>query len=774
MKKSDVFAAHIKEERIQSVKQHCENVSAYAAKEAEKVGLSNTLRLAGLFHDIGKNTQAFHNYIYGAVMDSAYKKKINHSSAGGRYLYEILGDLNDIGCLACQLIAYAVVSHHGLTDLVNLSGENYFIKRLYPESDNFYEEVIRNTDFIDKEQVKELFAKAVKEISLIYCQINSITVVPETAYFMMSGLQRLILSFLIDADWLDTSEFMDDTRYERISKESIIKKWNQYQQQLNLYIGTLRQDSLLSKLRSDMSDQCCRFAQNGDGIYRLAIPTGGGKTLAGMRYALELARREEKRHIFYIAPYLSILEQNAHLIKSILKDDAYVMEFHSNMIVPEESEQGNQFSEDWSELVILTTLVQFLNAMFSDDKKSIRRFHQMTNSVIILDEAQSIPIKCLNLFTSMVNFLSYCCHTTVVICTATQPLFEKIQYPLLYSKPADMIPGIDKYQEGFKRTEIVNCSNKSMSTDELSSMVLENLDKNMLIILNTKAAVQRLYQEICSRADGDVQVFQLTTYMCAAHRMDMIEKIKEQLQEGSKRTVCVSTQLVEAGVDISFETVIRSLAGLDSIAQAAGRCNRNAERQLGKVYIVDYADENVSNLPDIRYAQDASKLVMDRFGEELFSQSAMEFYYAQYFYKRECEMKYNLPITNDTLYDLLSCNQKYTPESYTYPLSQSYKTAGDKFKVIENEDMVGIIVPYMQAKEYIQDLKSANSIREVQGCLKKLQRYTVNVYRNDTKLNALIGRKAIDCSLLNGNVYILDDGFYDDMGLNDRLELLAF
>ena len=780
MEKIDFFTAHIKKKREQSVKEHCENVAEYAAYEADGVGLSGTLRLAGLLHDIGKSTQAFSDYIHKVAEDSTYNKKVNHSSAGGRYLYETIEISVDMDSLACQLIAYAVVSHHGLSDLVNLLGENYFDKRLYPETDNFYDEVMQNLDFLDKALVKELFAKATAEISSMYRQIGSIAKQMPSAkaaagHFMLGSLQRLILSFLVDADWQDTSEFMDDAKYERIPKEQIPKKWEQYQNQLNLYMETLKQDSPLSQLRKEMSNQCYFFAKNGNGIYRLAMPTGGGKTLAGMRYALELAKREKKRHIFYIAPYLSILEQNAQLIKSILEDSEYVIEHHSNVIVSEDNELGNQFSEDWSELVILTTLVQFLNAMLSGDMKSVRRFHQLTNSVIILDETQSMPIKCLELFTSTMNFLSRCCHTTIVICTATQPLFEKIEYPLLYSKPADIIPDIDKYQKGFKRTEIINYSYKSMNTDELASMVLEVFNKNILIILNTKAAVQKLYEEIYSRADEDVLIYQLTTYMCAAHRMDVIEEIKELLEKKNKRVICISTQLIEAGVDISFETVIRSLAGLDSLAQAAGRCNRNAKEKIGRVYIVDYAEENISKLRDIRYAKDAARLVMDRFHGELLSQSAMELYYEQYFFKRRDEMKYNVHEINDTLYDLLSLNQKNNiQKSYPYLLAQAFQTAGKYFKVIEDADTVGVIVPYQKGREYIQKLRSAYNIKEVKNCLKKLQRYTVNVYKSDRKLNFLMERNAIDRSVLDGNVYILDEGFYDSNGLKDGLELLAF
>ena len=780
MSEHTIFAAHIKDYRIQSVHEHCENVAAYASEEAESTGLSQTLRLAGLLHDIGKSTKAFDQYIHNATLDASSVKKINHSSAGGRYLYESVENIEGFRILAAQLIAYAVVSHHGLFDLVNLVGEDNFERRIYPEKDNFYGEVLENAQFIDGETVRRLYEAAVEEINDVYIKIKGVIhqmqATGEAGFFMLGGLQRLILSYLVDADWRDTAEFMDNRKISRLTEGELSIKWCEYANRLETKINLFGQDNALAKLRREMSEQCLSFAAKGNGIYRLAIPTGGGKTLAGMRYALELAKREKKKHIYYIAPYLSILEQNAGEIRRIFSDEENVLEYHSNMIVSDKEgddvEKGGSLSIDWAEPVILTTMVQFLNTLFSGDMKSVRRFHQLTDAVIILDEAQSIPVKCLCLFTTMMNFLSLCCNTTIVICTATQPLFEKIG--LVYSQPADIISQIDQYHDGFKRTELMNCAEKKRDTDGLADMVCELLERNILIILNTKSAVQTLFQEISKRVDEEVVLFQLTTYMCAAHRLDVIENMKKLLKEGSKRVICVSTQLVEAGVDISFEKVVRSLAGLDSIAQAAGRCNRNAEREQGTVYLVDYAEENVSRLRDIKLAQDATRLVLDRFKGDLLSREAMELYYREYFFKRREEMKYNLEDINDTLYDLLAENRKHRPKSYKYLMSQSFQTAGTYFKVIEDADTIGVIVPYGQAKEYISELRQTRSIQDAKYLLKKLQRYTVNIYKTDRKLESLMGRNAIDKSVLEGRVFILDEGFYDDNGLSDTLELLAF
>lgn len=774
----EVFAAHIKDSRIQTVEEHCKNVSEYAAQNGKKVGLESTLRLAGLLHDIGKQTNSFNDYIRKAVLDSSYIKRINHSSAGGRFLYECIEKPDDIESVAIQLIAYAIVSHHGLTDQVSLSGENIYKKRIYPEIDNKYGEVINEIDFVDYDRARAKFSDVKQEIDVFYKKISDIAEKMSLddysiTFFLFGCLQRLILSCLVDADWRDTAEFIDDQRIKRLSIDELSVKWNEYSVKLERKIKSFDSTSNISKLRHEMSDLCHDFASYGNGIYRLSIPTGGGKTLAGMRYALELARKEKKDHIFYIAPFLSILEQNASEYKKIFEDDENILEYHSNVVSEDnEYDQKGSLSVDWSEAIIMTTMVQFLNSMFSGDMKSVRKFHQLANSVVIIDEAQSIPVKCLSMFNSMMNFMSSCCNTTVVICTATQPLFERIDKKLLYSSPADIIGNMSKFTEGFKRTELVNYSEKKISSQDLAKLAVDILDESALIILNTKPAVEKLYEELRRIVDENTVLFQLTTYMCAAHRMAIIEKIKVLLKEKNRKVICVSTQLIEAGVDVSFQAVIRSIAGLDSIAQAAGRCNRNAEMAKGIVYIVDYAEESLSKLYDIRQAQDATRLVMYRHHGDLLSDKAMELYYKEYYFKRKDEMDYNIRKINNTLFDLLSYNSN-TQASYDYPLSQAYRSAGELFSVIEKNDTIGLIVPYGKAIGYIEELRETRSVKEAGRLLKLLQRYTVNVYRTDNKLKSLFSLNAVS-TVQDGRIFILDKGYYDDMGISNKLELLAF
>lgn len=585
------YIAHISKEkeqeepRLQTVYEHSENVSRYAELEAKSVELGNTLKIAGLLHDIGKLTDEFNDYIHIAAKNpkSVKRGSVNHSSAGAKYIMDY-GAEHGIK-YSPQIIAYSIFSHHGLNDCVDESEKDKFTPRLNVD-ENRYQSVLNNIGpLIDTVDLKSLLEESEKEFKDFIEKINNVAKDMKSAdkkncCFLVGCLERLILSYLVDADRRDTAEFMHNKIYKRKKQEEIHGLWVDYQKKLNQKLDSFNTDTKIDMLRKQMSDYCFDFAEKGNGIYRLSIPTGGGKTLSSMRYALELAKKENKEHIIYVAPFLSVLEQNADEIKTILKDDENILEHHSNVSIDEnnieELSRHELLADDWSAPVIMTTTVQFLNTLFDGSMQSVRRLHQLTNAVIIIDEAQSIPIKCLNLFTTFMNFLSYCGNSTIVMCTATQPLFEKINRPLLYNeKCKDMIPNIEFFSNEFKRVHIERPNQNKYNYESLAHFILDKMDQNILIVLNTKGAVRGVYREIKKLVNDDVDVIQLTTYMCAQHRLDIIDGMKQSLLK--RKTICISTQLIEAGVNISFQTVIRSISGLDSIIQTSGRCNRNGE-----------------------------------------------------------------------------------------------------------------------------------------------------------------------------------------------------
>lgn len=796
------FRAHIKcettkdsfKEISQSVKEHCRNTAEYASENGAGFDMSNAMYLIGLLHDIGKSTKEFDTYLERSIHGdpSVHRGEINHSSAGARkILDDFQNDLPDQKLLK-EMAAYAVAAHHGIFDELDLSGDDKFSRRIFhPRKEIHYRDVQENcADWLEENEIRSLFSEATQEMHQNLERMKAVAISASAGYqkeillFALSCLQRMILSSLIDADRRDTSEFMSGSYQRRLSQNEVKVLWEHYNDLLEEKISGFSNEGKINHLRQEMSQQCADFATHDDGIYRLSIPTGGGKTFASMRYALKLAVRTGKKHIIYTAPYLSILEQNAKEYEEIFDDPQHILEHHSNVILgektsesssPEELQQWEMLAEDWKAPMILTTMVRFLDVLFGSSMQDIRRMQALCDSVIILDEAQSIPVKTIDLVNTALNFLNRVCHCTIIVCTATQPLFEKTRRPLLFSDPQSMIQNPAKYERAFERASIVNAMIPGgYDTEDLVPFIQDHFENNMLVILNTKTAVRKLFDALKSQMPSGVKLIQLTTYMCAQHRLDQIEQMKKSISNNEK-LICVSTQLIEAGVDISFQTVIRSAAGLDNIAQSAGRCNRNGEfhNEVRKVYVINYKEENLNKLRDIRLAQQAFIAVVDTYHGKYLSQEAMNLYYQRYYFSRMDEMSY--PMTqsdiNDSIYDLLSENRKARNEfetdttRYPYVLSQAYKTAYDAFQTIEDMDQVGIIVPYGQGISLIHDLQNAYSITDQKAILKRLQRYTINLGRHSSMLNTLIDRNGIHDAELNGSIWILDQTFYDDTGV---------
>ena len=636
------YIAHISEDgkRIQTVREHSESVANYACNEAKNIGLENTLKIIGILHDMGKNKDEFQNYLKLAIQEKEQAKRgsINHTTAGARYFYELIkkNDLYSDSCdkLLTEIVCYAIMTHHGLIDCIDTNSNDKYTQKLYSSNENNLKEVTNNSnDYINDNLIIELFNNAKEEIKIQYKKIKSvikrmITVNCDNEYknnpmfFMLGNLQRIVNSILIDSDRRDTNEFMDNFKEKRLNGEDLKSLWIDYQNKLDKKINDFIIKNDIDKYRRKISDDCYEFAKHcKNGVYRLDVPTGGGKTLSSIRFALEFSKNNNMSHIFYVAPYISILEQNAKEYRNIFNDDNNILEHHSNVVIDNENDEdilkNRELLEDnWSSPIILTTMVRFLEVLFDGSNSNIRRFHQLKNSVIILDEAQQIPVKCVYIFNNMINFLSNVCNSTIILCSATQPLLDKVKYPLLYSENSEIVKKDSNITYVFKRNNIIyNRDTISGKYDKisLSRLVNEKIKgvNSILIILNTKKAVRDLYSEIKCNCNDDIDIIQLTTYMCPMHRLEVIEEIKKRLtNESDKKIVVISTQLIEAGVDISFEMVIRSLTGIDGIMQAAGRCNRNGEKNISEVYMIEYQDENTNSLRDINKAKEATQEVL--------------------------------------------------------------------------------------------------------------------------------------------------------------------
>ncbi|MGN0692366.1 MAG: CRISPR-associated helicase Cas3' [Oscillospiraceae bacterium] len=767
------MTAHIRETdgKEQSVFSHLEQTAALAEGYAGKIGMESFARLQGLLHDVGKLTQRFEEYIHGRGKDK--RGDIDHSYSGAKLIYEIAvnsGDKDIVDALLC--IARTIISHHGLHDWLDSEGNDYLSQRI--SKDEGYCEA--KAAFLERygNEFEKLLVQAAKEYSAIRAQIKSISRNAEDMAFYLGMLERLMESVLIDADRTDTADFMSNSHTENVY--DVKKLWEDMSSKMSEKLkGFSNRTDKISLRRTDISNRCAAFADHKAGVCRLIVPTGGGKTLSSMRYAVECCKKYDMDRIFYIAPFMSILEQNSGEIRKLCGDE-FFLEHHSNVLQDIDSaDELNEYelrTEKWDKPVIAATMVQFLNALFLGKGTAVRRMHRLCRSVIIIDEVQSVPLKCVNLFNLAVNFLSKICGSTVVLCSATQPVFDRTAYPVIFDERKDMTGSYDEDFEVFRRTELVpKLTVGGYSFEEAADFCYErSLEKgSLLLVVNTKAAAAETFRIIKSKNDGaddKAYLLHLSTNMCPQHRKAVIEEARRRLDK-HERVICVTTQLIEAGVDISFGCVVRSLAGMDNAAQAAGRCNRNGEiNGVCPVYLINIKDENLGRLKEIQTAQGNSRLIIDSGKyDDLLHPEAREMYFRKLYDEEKNELSYNVTdgSTSDDLIDLLALDRnrfavKGKQLKHLKYSAQAFKTAGEKFSVIGNET-VGIIVPYNdEANDIILRLNSETDMNEFSMLTRKAQKYTVNVYENMIKRLSEAGALL---ELRSGTLAV-KDGFYND------------
>ena len=510
--------------------------------------------------------------------------------------------------------------------------------------------------------------------------------------------------------------------------------------------------------------------------------------MSSLRFALYHAEKQKKQRIIYIAPYNSILEQNAEEIRSAVGMPSAVLEHHCNVICEDgEEERYRDLTETWDTPIIVTTAVQILNTLFSDRKSCIRRMHNLCNSIIIFDEVQAFPVKCTELFNLAVNFLTQFGGSTVVLCSATQPTLAPLKENNI-CECREMSRETEKCAEVFKRAEIIDETERypgGMKTEDLKEFILEKTEeyRSTLAIVNTTACAFQVFRRLEESCSDEYEIFHLSNNMCPQHKLDTLKEIKRALKKREKKIICVSTQVVEAGVNFSFGCVIRSKAGLDNVIQAAGRCNRHKELgKMGAVYIVQMSDdaEYLEHLREIRDAQAALQKVVHSFDLDegaLDSEAAIKFYYSAYYSQlRELETKYPVEVSGVTmtLTDLLGKNQtgqnqyyrKYERKIHT-KLPQAFLTAGREFEVITDTHKISVVVPYgNEPKRLLEELSQTQEKAEKKKILRKLQRYTVGISENrKNKLgNAIYENEE--------GILVLCDGYYDKKaGVVDEPEM---
>ncbi len=790
------FVAHhrSRDDQIQTVYEHLIGVSSICKRFTAKVGLPEAGELLGLLHDIGKYSTDFQNYIKSETsllnpdidddIDTDTKNlkgKIDHSTAGAQWIWQYFNRFGPQGKLVGQILAVCLSSHHGgMIDCLRIEGENGFLKRI--QKNDALTHLRTCLEKADPE-IKKFIGDIATEnfLKRILKQVASI-VSPEKKehdrlkHFRLGFFTRFLFSCLIDADRIDSADF--ESPENKTFRNSKKVAWQIAIDRLEEKLSGFDVRNRVDELRNKISRHCLEAAVKQQGLYLLTVPTGGGKTFASMRYALHHAQKHQLDHIIYVIPYTSIIDQNAREIRKVLErvEDNYswVLEHHSNLEPENQTWQSKLSSENWDAPVIFTTMVQFLETLFGGGTRGPRRMHNLANSVIIFDEIQCLPINCIHLFCNGLKFLTNHTGTTAVLCTATQPVLNCVnkEYGALEIPEENELAGdtVDLFKE-LKRVEIVNKTRpEGWTKEQIADLAVSQLQKkgNCLVIVNTKDWARLLY-EMCSDLikQGDEHiVFHLSTSLCPAHRTETLGDIRYRL-DNELPLLCISTQLIEAGVDVDFNSVIRFLAGLDSIAQAAGRCNRNGNNDISQVYVVNPDHEHIDLLTDIKTGRDKANRVLGEKGHEDFlSPLSMDRYFSYYFYERTNQMTYPLTAKQagrqDTLLNLLSDNplnvgRERDGIKAAFSLQQSFKTAGKVFKSIDAPTQA-VIVQYKEGQNIVGDLCAAPEPVKAYSLLKKAQKYSVNLFPN--VWDKLVKAQAVRPVQKGEEIYYLDEQYY--------------
>lgn len=788
------YISHIREsdKKEQTVSEHSNNVAKIASEFGEAVQMSHTAWLQGILHDAGKLCNDFTEYIRGK--SDAKRGEIDHSYMGAKYLANLAIEMYKESRLnpdAALLIGRTILSHHGLHDWLTEDGENYFEKRTsIIKQDKEVECAL--PEIVSDGTLKKYYLESVKEYAAMQQKINELykemiakgekekrelsgdakCVIPA---FYQGFLERLMQSILMDADQTDAANFNDDIVYTSPKEPTGV--WNNMEKQMQKKCTAFRKKTdLISRRRMNISDRCAAFANHDVKICRLVVPTGGGKTLSALRFAIEYSQKHNVNQIFYIAPFNSILEQNSDVIREIAGEENF-LEHHSNVFsrLEENENETEKLStyqmrtERWDVPVIATTLVQFLNALFDGKSSSVRRMHHLCRAVMIIDEVQAIPAKCIHLFNLAMNFLTHICGSTVVLCSATQPCLEQAEYPILLDEQESMTADFQADFDAFRRTVLHSAGEKSFSYEEAAKFCTQQYQENgnLLLVVNTKQAALTMFQKLKERNGASATVLHLSTNMCPVHRRTVIQQMREQL-ETQQPLICVTTQLIEAGVDISFRCVVRSMSGLDHAAQAAGRCNRNGEYDCCSVYLIQLEEEKLAAaLKQIEKEQEITKKILFfHEKEDLLHPQIMQNYFEGYLTTFQNQFSYPLPDSDhETLLRLLSTNSNNAKRAEaqmhgSLPLRlknhmQAFRTAGKKFQVIA-EQTTDILVPYGAGEELILDLNGKLYENAFPKLLRKAQQYLVSVYSGTLK--ALEAKDAL--IQLESGVLALKSGFY--------------
>lgn len=658
------YLAHIDGDREQSVKEHLQGTAELAEKFAAKFRKADWGYCCGMLHDIGKYSAEFQKKIKENL-----DIRVDHSTAGAK----VCENLD--GCY--WLLTYCIAGHHaGLPDLGREGLPSSLLGRLKK----------RLCDYSAYE----------KEIEIPQITTPPIAMNPEKdPNFALSVFIRMLYSCLVDADFLDTEQFMNNGTVQRDSGENMDVLLEKLQNYTAKWLIN-RNDTTIDGRRSEILRNCLEMGKSSKGLFQLTVPTGGGKTVASLAFALQHAVENHMDRVIYVIPYTSIIEQNAQVFREILSSEN-VLENHSNVDYEssEEFKPMQLAAENWDKPVVVTTNVQFFESLYANKSSKCRKLHNIVNSVIIFDEAQMLPPNYLKPCMAMIEELLQQYGTSIVLCTATQPALQQFLPEKYVAR--ELCP---RREEQFRFFERVTYQNIDTVTEEEMAEKLQQ-EWHALCIVNTRKRAQRLYEQL--QGEG---VYHLSTTMYPAHRKRVLAEIRERLDDKKgKKCIVISTSLVEAGVDLDFTSVYRELAGVDSIIQAAGRCNRNGERGKEESIVRIFQWEDKEQMSEQRHQIDTTQKLLARGKDITALESITEYFWELYHIKGES-------------LDVKKILEKFDGGDY------QFATVAKDFKLIEENSVTVYIDQEPEAKALLQEIRQQGLTK---SRMRKAGQYCVSI-----------------------------------------------
>lgn len=680
---------------------HLSEVGRLAGEFANAFGNGDWGKIAGLWHDLGKYKADFQEYIRarsGYERDEADEGgpgKVDHTAAGAIHAVERMG-------LAGRVLAYLIAGHHsGLPDWIKEEAPGRGLEERLRE--------VRHLEEANLGQPPRRILDSPLPITLPCGR----KIDPEFGHLWL----RMLFSCLVDADFLDTEAFMDPGKAALRSTLADLAELRERYDRFMEAMQSSAQDTPVNRIRSRILADCREHAVWDPGFFSLTVPTGGGKTLASIGFALDHAIRHGKHRIVVVIPYTSIIEQTAEVLRKVFGDET-VLEHHSNLDPDCETQAAKLATENWDAPIVVTTNVQLFESLFAARTSACRKLHNLTDSVLILDEAQMLPPEYLKPILSGLRGLVDLFGVSVVLCTATQPaLVGRIGGPTAprgtggfqgLAGVRELMTSPDGLAKELMRVKVERHpkQDQSCSWDEIAGDLKEL--EQVLCIVNTRKDCRELFDLLPS---GTIH---LSALMCGEHRSEVIAGIKARLKAGEPTRV-VSTQLVEAGVDLDFPVVYRALAGLDSIAQAAGRCNREGKiLDAGRVVIFAPPKDAPTGL--LRKGEDATKSLL-RTRPDLVEALSPEAFRAYF------EIFYG----NVNSFDAKEI-QALLAGAAAQRFQIQFRTAAQRFRLIDDSAQKSVVVWFegtrFKSRDLLEELRRFGPHRRL---MRRLQRCTVTV-----------------------------------------------